>query len=159
MNRLLLLTCFFALCCLSQALWAQEAPFAEPVKKYNCLFKNVNVISVEEGEVFENQDVLVKEGIITEIGPANTLNDAAAIEIDGKGQFLMPGLADMYVSIPKDSIERQRLMLQQLLAGVTYVRSMRGQANHITLRKAIQDGKYVGPIFIWPLNPLAKTWK
>src|SRR6266513_64505 len=61
-------------------------------------FVNVNVVPMDSERVIADQTVLVKGGLITAIGPAQKVKvPAAALRIDGRGKYLMPGLADMHV--------------------------------------------------------------
>jgi cytosine/adenosine deaminase-related metal-dependent hydrolase len=60
-------------------------------------FTNVNLIPMTSETVIENQTVLVSGSDIIDIGPADELEiPRGAQVIDGKGAYLMPGLADMH---------------------------------------------------------------
>src|SRR5690606_22355788 len=62
------------------------------------VFQNVNLISMTGDKVVENQSVVIKDGLIVDIGEFQTVNipqDAQIIE--GEGKYLMPGLVDMHV--------------------------------------------------------------
>jgi imidazolonepropionase-like amidohydrolase len=60
-------------------------------------FTNVNLIPMTSETVVENQNVLVKDSEIVAIGDPDTVKiPAGAQVIDGKGAYLMPGLADMH---------------------------------------------------------------
>ena len=59
-------------------------------------FTNVNVVPFDRERILAGQTVIVRDGRIAEIGPAEkTKVPAGALQIDGRGKYLMPGLADM----------------------------------------------------------------
>src|SRR5690554_1470754 len=59
-------------------------------------FTNVNLLPMTHEQVLENQTVLVRDGIIADLGPADEITvPAGAVTIDGSGRYLMPGLAEM----------------------------------------------------------------
>ena len=60
-------------------------------------FTNVNLIPMTSETVIKNQTVLVRGSEIVAIGESDTVKiPAGAKVIDGKGAYLMPGLADMH---------------------------------------------------------------
>ena len=61
---------------------------------------HVSVIPMTENTILENQTVLIRDGEIVHIGPANKTPVPATLEtIDGTGRYLMPGLADMHTHL------------------------------------------------------------
>lgn len=66
-------------------------------------FTNVNLVSMTEEKVIDNQTVLVEGTRIIKICPTNdaVIPDKVQI-IEGNGAYLMPGLADMHVHILRD---------------------------------------------------------
>lgn len=113
-------------------------------------FVNVTVIpmSSDEEEAVEGQTVITENGRITEIGPAEEIEiPDAAIQIDGNGRYLMPGLTEMHGHVPGPG-DRQYLnniLFLYISNGVTTVRNMAGQSYHIQLRDQIQQGEISGP--------------
>ena len=113
-------------------------------------FVNVNVIPFDRERVLAGQTVIVRDGRIAEIGPADkTKVPAGATQIDGRGKYLMPGLADMHVHLyagagqPDDLTSQQ---LQMFLAnGVTTIRNMIGKPEHLALRDRVAKGELLGP--------------
>ncbi|HDY87412.1 MAG TPA: hypothetical protein ENH82_04760 [bacterium] len=85
-------------------------------------FVNVHVVPMDSERIIKNQTVIVKNGIITDIGNNNTITipEKAAI-IDGGGQYLMPGLSDMHVHITNE-----KDLLLFVAHGVTTVQNMWG---------------------------------
>src|SRR5688572_14582317 len=66
-------------------------------------FVNVNVIPMDRERVLRNQTVIVRDGVIAEIGEAKRIKvPTGAQQIDGSGKFLIPGLSDMHVHLFSD---------------------------------------------------------
>ncbi|HEY0729429.1 MAG TPA: hypothetical protein VGD38_15220, partial [Pyrinomonadaceae bacterium] len=95
-------------------------------------FTNVNVIPMDRERVLANQTVVVKNGLITEIGDAKKVKlPKDVVRIDGTGKYLIPGLVDMHTHLLSDSNEfpdsigpdELRVMVAN---GVTTVRFMIG---------------------------------
>jgi imidazolonepropionase-like amidohydrolase len=60
-------------------------------------FVDVNVAPMDTERVLPNHTVLVESGRITTLGPSNKIRvPAGAVRIDGRGKYLMPGLANMH---------------------------------------------------------------
>ena len=122
-------------------------------------FINVTVIPFDRERVLKDQTVVVRDGRIVTIGPAsNTKVPAGALKIDGRGKYLMPGLADMHVHLypgagqPNDLASQQ---LQLFLAnGVTTVRNMIGKPEHLQLRDRVAKGELLGPTIYTAGPPL-----
>jgi imidazolonepropionase-like amidohydrolase len=97
--------------------------------------------------ILTNQTVVVEDGRITRLGPANTVKvPAGAQRIDGSGRYLMPGLADMHVHL--EYIEDPRILKLFVAHGVTTVRSMDGRPFILDWRRRIAAGGLVGPTIV-----------
>ena len=121
-------------------------------------FVNVNVLPFDRERIIEGQTVIVRDGRIAEIAPANKIKiPAGAREIDGRGKYLMPGLADMHVHLfpgtGKDDLAQQQLQLF-LANGVTTVRNMIGKPEHIALRDRVAKREVLGPTIYTAGPPL-----
>lgn len=114
---------------------------AHKPKKY--LFKNVNVLTMTDSVVLRNQDVLVEAGIIQKIG--NEFSQPNAIQIDGTGKYLMPGLADAHVHLMNHHQLKNTWILLQLLNGVTTIRDMLGEPDKLVLRDKIKNNEILAP--------------
>ena len=69
-------------------------------------FTNVNVIPMDRERVLANQTVVVRNGLIVEIGDAKKVKlPKDATRIDGAGKYLLPGLVDMHTHLLSDSDE------------------------------------------------------
>ena len=115
------------------------------------VFRNVDVIPMDKNVVIRQQDVVVKGGIITAVGPTSKIkysNDARII--DGKGRYLLPGLAEMHAHVPpvEGLGPMEDVVKLFLLNGVTTIRGMLGHPRHIELRTKILNGEILGPHFI-----------
>ncbi len=119
------------------------------LKAQDLVITNVNVIPVEGGErMLKNQSVFIKDGIITDILPFRQKHTKNKIKnvIDGTGKYLIPGLADMHVHFPEPKdLDRQIFFNLNLAAGVTCLRSMRGQPHHPALRDSIRQKLILAP--------------
>jgi len=119
------------------------------VKSQSLLITNVNVIPVEGGEaILKNQTVIIKNGKISEIIPFKQehTNDKLKAIVDGTGKYLIPGLVDMHVHFPNEKeIPLDQFFKLNLAAGVTTLRSMRGEPRHLTLRDSINKKLILAP--------------
>jgi len=114
------------------------------------VFVGVSVVPMDRERLVENQTVVVRDGRIVEVGPAGkTKVPAGAVQIDGRGKFLMPGLADMHAHLFPGDGTANDLASQQLILylanGVTTVRNMIGAPAHVRLRDRVKEGKLLGP--------------
>ncbi len=103
------------------------------------LIKNVNILSEDCTNFLRNQDVLIKDGVIIQIGKKN-LSDSNAVSIDGTDKFLIPGLHDSHVHLK----ESKNDLYLYLANGVTSVREMAGRPILLEWRKSIRDNG-IGP--------------
>lgn len=115
------------------------------------VFSEVNVVPMTGPHVLERQTVVISAGKIVHIGPAseNPPVPPGAMVIDGRGQYLMPGLIDMHVHITQKNDP-----LLFVTNGVTTVRNTWGFTPPLTwvgypdqlgLRDRIRRGEVMGP--------------
>jgi imidazolonepropionase-like amidohydrolase len=113
-------------------------------------FVNVNVIPMDRERVLNDQTVIVRDGRIVEIGDASKIKvPAGALRLDGRGKYLLPGLADMHAHLFSDgefpdSLAGDELMVM-LANGVTTIRLMIGTPEHLALRERVAKGELTGP--------------
>jgi imidazolonepropionase-like amidohydrolase len=116
------------------------------------VFRNVTVLPMDADRVLPAQTVVVRGTAIASIGPARTTSvPTGAMEIDGTGRFLMPGLADMHVHLPGPDAPDQRTadeLFLYLANGITTVRSMAGSDSHLRVRERVNRGELAGPTLI-----------
>ena len=115
-------------------------------------FKNVNLIPMTAEQIVPNQTILIKGDRIYEIGKSDELRIPEKTKmIDGKGAYLMPGLADMHVHLTGEwPLPQLDLYLAN---GVTTVRDLDGRDFMLQWRNAIKTGQRTGPT-IYVLNPI-----
>jgi len=89
-------------------------------------FVNVAVVPMDSERVLEGQTVVVRRDRITAIGPVGKVRiPAGARRVDGRGKFLIPGLADMHVHADRgDSAVTERELFLYIANGVTTTREM-----------------------------------
>ena len=117
----------------------------------------VTVIPMTSDTLLRNATVLVRDGRIAEVGPAARVRvPAGAGRIDGRGRFLIPGLADMHTHLHSDDAVPDSVApweLGVLLAnGITAARLMIGTPEHLVLRREVQAGRIEGPQ-LWVASP------
>src|ERR687890_460854 len=131
------------------------AALVAPVSAQTVAFTNVNVIPMDRERVLANQTVVIKNGLIAEIGDAKKVKlPKNATRIDGTGKYLIPGLVDMHTHLLSDSDEYPDSIgpdeLRVMVAnGVTTVRFMIGTPELLALRSRSANGEIEAPtIFV-----------
>jgi imidazolonepropionase-like amidohydrolase len=117
-------------------------------------FVGVNVIPMDRERVLRNQTVIVRDGMIIEIGDAKKIKvPKDAIRVDGTGKYLVPGLVDMHTHLLSDgefpdSIAEDELRVM-VANGVTTIRFMIGTPELLALRARSAKGEIAAPtIFV-----------
>jgi imidazolonepropionase-like amidohydrolase len=114
------------------------------------VFIGVTVIPMGSPQVLHDQVVLVRGTRIAEVGPRKSTHiPAAARRIDGRGLFLIPGLADMHVHL----MQGETYFPLFLANGVTTVRNMAGGPEMLDLRERVEKGAVLGPT-VYTAGPL-----
>jgi imidazolonepropionase-like amidohydrolase len=113
-------------------------------------FVDVNVIPMDKERVLQHQTVIVRNGVITEIGDVKRIKiPAGAKRIDGAGKFLIPGLTDMHVHLFTDDEFPDELAEDELRImiayGVTTIRLMTGTPEQLLLRRKSAAEEIVAP--------------
>lgn len=107
-------------------------------------FVDVSLVPLDSARVLEHRTVLVRDGRVAAIGPAQGVRlDSGTVTIDGRGKYLMPGLVDMHVHL-FDS----RDLLLYLANGITTIRNLGDYAaadSILRIRGEIASGKRPGP--------------
>ncbi len=129
--------------------------FTAPVFAQTTAFVGVNVVPMDRERVLTNQTVLVKNGLIAEIGDAGKVKvPKDAVTIDGTGKYLIPGLVDMHTHLLSDGPEYPDSIapdeLRVMVAnGVTTIRFMIGTPELLSLRARSAKGEIEAPtIFV-----------
>jgi imidazolonepropionase-like amidohydrolase len=149
MKRLPLLVLLAALAC-------GHAPLA-PVPHATLAIVGANVLTMTSANVLPSQTVLIDGNRIVAVGPARDVRVPAGVRaIDGRGLYLLPGLADMHVHMTTDDLP---LFLAN---GVTTIRELNGTPKHLELRDAIARGGRQGPRMIVSgplLSGIKQRWR
>ena len=122
-----------------------------------------SLIDTNTGTIHSKKTILVKADTIVKIFEGYVLpKNKSAIVIDLKDKVVLPGLIDMHVHIEQE-FDRQtqlnRYILNEadiafnsvgfakrtLLSGFTTVRDLGGTGVNISIKKAIEEGKIIGP--------------
>lgn len=113
-------------------------------------FVGVNVIPMDRERVLTNQTVIVRDGLITEIGDAKKIKvPKDAVRVEGSGKYLMPGLVDMHTHMLSDDDFPDALAEDELkvmvATGVTTIRFMIGTPEQLILRARSAKGEIIAP--------------
>jgi imidazolonepropionase-like amidohydrolase len=113
------------------------------------VFVGVNVIPMDRDTVLQNQNVVVSEGRITQVGPASQVSvPGGATRIEGAGKYLIPALGEMHAHIPAgdapDSVVERTLFLY-VANGIGTIRGMLGHPRHLGYRDRTARGEIVSP--------------
>jgi hypothetical protein len=109
---------------------------------------DVTVVPMDRERTISGQTVIVQGGRIARIGPARaTPVPRGATRIEGRGRFLMPGLAEMHAHVPPEPETQWTRDVLFLYAanGITFARGMLGAPHHLALRTRLARGDLVGP--------------
>jgi imidazolonepropionase-like amidohydrolase len=113
-------------------------------------FVDVNVIPMDKERVLQRQTVIVRNGVIVQIGDARRIKvPARAQKINGAGKFLIPGLSDMHVHLFTDDEFPDQLAEDEfkimIAHGVTTIRLMTGTPEQLVLRTKSAKEEILAP--------------
>lgn len=114
------------------------------------VFKDVNVITMNNERVLAHQTVVTKNGLITALGADKKVKYGKdALVIDATGKYLIPGLAEMHAHVPPiDDLEPMKEVVALFAVnGITTIRGMLGHPKHLELRAMIKKGEVLAPHF------------
>lgn len=128
---------------------------AEPVHLDRAAFVGVSVVDIEAGRIVPDRTVFVAGGRIESIEPAAAARvPASVLTIDGRGRYLMPGLADLHVhhtasgAFPEPGehpLFGEEDLALYLVYGITTVRNMAGSPIDPLLASKVRSGRTLGP--------------
>ena len=126
---------------------SNEVKQLQAKQKQIVAFVNVNVVPMDEERVLTGQTVVVRDGLIAEFGPADKVKiPGGALRIDGRGKYLLPGLADLHVHFEAFNEQATSAMLRLFVAnGVTTVLNLYGTPAFLALRERVARGDTLGP--------------
>ena len=121
-------------------------PVAQPA---TTAFVGVSVLTMDSDAVLADHTVVVSDGKIAFVAPsAKAQVPAGAARVEGKGKFLMPGLAEMHAHIPSGAATDQaveRTLFLYAANGITTIRGMLGDPRHLVYRDRAAKGEIVSP--------------
>ena len=126
------------------------SPAPEPVAQDRVTaFVDVTVIPMDRERLLPNQTVVIRGDRIVEIGPASRVKvPEGGVRVDGRGKYLIPGLAEMHAHIPggqaADSVVERTLFLY-VSGGITTIRGMLGHPRHLELRARAAANTLLSP--------------
>src|SRR6266536_1138245 len=110
-------------------------------------FESVSLLPMDQDRILDSQTVIVRGDRIAEIGPAGHVQvPAGAQRVDGRGKYLMPGIAEMHAHVPSaDDPMLETDMALCVLTGATTIRAMMGTPDQLEYRRRIASGELFGP--------------
>jgi hypothetical protein len=132
---------------------APRAPSPAPDSAGTVAVVDVTVVPMDRERTLPRHTVVVRDGRIVAVGPTrSTRVPAGAVRIDGRGRFLMPGLADMHSHLapgegtPADGAGRQMRLF--LANGITTVRGVIAPPGYLAFRDRVRSGEVLGPMLL-----------
>lgn len=125
-----------------------------PVLDGSVAFVDVNVFPMDREHILEHQTVVVRNGRIAEMGPSSEIEaPSSAQQIDGRGQFLIPGLVEMhthpvssqYLGAEVSERDVENILYLYVANGVTTIRRAHGNPAQFVVRDSIKSGQIIGP--------------
>jgi len=103
------------------------------------MIRNVNVLAPDGGRFIQNQAVLISDAKIDSNSvDVDSDNITQYHQVDGKGKYLIPGLTDSHVHLFKSPND----LLLYVANGVTQIREMIGEEDHLQWKKEIENGRF-----------------
>jgi imidazolonepropionase-like amidohydrolase len=134
-------------CLLTAVAMTLQGSAAQPDK--TVAFTNVAVVSMESDRILRDHTVIVSADRIMVMGPAATTPvPDGTLRVDGRGKYLMPGLAEMHGHIPPPTAPQaftNDVLFLYVANGVTTVRGMQGAPGQLQLREAAKRGDIIAP--------------
>ena len=112
-------------------------------------FVDVTVIPMDRERMLPRQTVVVRGDRIVAMGPRDRVKvPGGGMKVDGRGKFLIPGLAEMHAHIPggeaPDSVIERTLFLY-VSGGITSIRGMLGHPRHLNFRARAARNELLSP--------------
>ena len=134
-------------------LFALAPAFPLAAQEQATAITNVTVIPMDRDRTLRDQTVIIRGDRIVELGGSDMLKaPAGARIIDGRGKFLLPGMAEMHGHIPPGAGATDenisKVLAYYALNGVTFVRGMLGDPKHLPWREKANRGEILSPTII-----------
>ncbi|QDH80754.1 amidohydrolase family protein [Echinicola soli] len=111
---------------------------------------DVNIIDIRNGRITKGH-VVVDSGRIKQILPVSE-DEAEVIQeaelINGKGKYLVPGIAEMHAHLPSviwNDPQMEETLFLYLSNGITTIRGMLGHHLHLELKEKVAKDEILGP--------------
>jgi imidazolonepropionase-like amidohydrolase len=118
----------------------------DPYTSKSMALIGVNVIPMTGDTVTRNQTILVKNGVIDEIGDADKVKIPRKSErLDMQGAYVVPGLIDLHVHFNGGRKYNAEQLSMYLANGVTAVLNMKGNKGILNLIEQVDSGEMLGP--------------
>lgn len=120
--------------------WLLLALAALPLAAQTIVIRNVNVVSMTSPKVMEKQNVVVRDGRIVDVSTKLMKLPEGTRVIDGSGQYLMPGLAEMHGHVPPLNAPNgatEDTLFLYVANGITTVRGMLGHPGQLDLHREL----------------------
>ena len=111
------------------------------------VISDVSIINLHDGSINPHQYVVIKDDKITSIQSSAEGTEGMQV-IDGKGKFLMPGLAELHAHIPSPKNGREfieQTLFLYLSNGITTIRGMLGHPIHLEMREQALKQEIISP--------------
>src|SRR5690606_25763990 len=95
---------------------------------------------------------------IVSISDAKKTEYQNMVEIDGTDKYIMPSLTDAHVHFPETEAEMERMMQLYLINGVTKLRSMRGNWNHLDWKNKYNTASSIYPKLYRSAPPISRNY-
>ncbi|HZM16636.1 MAG TPA: amidohydrolase family protein [Candidatus Krumholzibacteria bacterium] len=103
--------------------------------------ENVVVVPMDRERLLPSHTVLIRGSTIAQVAPTDSVDiPAEAIRIEGRGRYLLPGLADMHVHL----YDTQGLV-SYLSYGVTTVANLNGSPDVLVWQRQTRENSRPGP--------------
>ncbi len=126
-------------------------------KTVDYLITEVSIIPMTSDITLKNKDIAIKDGKIVSITDTKKGNFVGKQTINGKGKFIMPSLSDAHVHLPEKEIDLDKFSKLYLINGITNLRSMRGDGNHIAWKKKYNTVGSVFPKLYLSAPPISRN--
>lgn len=149
-------TIFTTLLILGTSAVAAAQPAPQPIA-----IEHVTVLPMDSERRLEDQTVLLRDGRIEAIGRSGDVEVPSGAErVDGRGKFLVPGLADMHVHFRTEPEYFDTYGRLYVTNGVTTVLEMNSAPELLDFRDRIAAGDALAPtIFTMRMAPNGGTYR
>jgi imidazolonepropionase-like amidohydrolase len=138
--------------CVAAALAVEATAVGSQTQSSVLAIEHVTVLPMTRDTALVDHTVLVRDDRIVWVGRSSDARiPGSARRVNGRGKFLIPGLADMHVHV-----RSTQHLSQFLAAGVTTVRNMNGGPEHVAWRERINSGTLAGPTIFTAGPPLGQ---